>query len=152
MINYTIRKAIPFDIDEIINLCEAHAAYEQAAYQKEGKAEKLAQMLFGNHAQLYCFLVEFENKIIGYATFSKECSTWYAAYYMHMDCLFLYEAYRGNGIGEALVNEIVKFAIQEKANHIEWQTPIFNERAIKFYKRIGAKSKEKLRFTLNINQ
>ena len=69
-----------------------------------------------------------------------------------MDCLFIYEAYRGHGIGEALVKEIVTFAINEKAHHIEWQTPIFNERAIKFYRRIGATSKEKLRFTLNISQ
>lgn len=150
MIKYTLRKAIPSDMEEIINLCMAHAAYEQSEYQKEGKALKLSNMLFGIHAQLHCLLFEHENKIIGYSTFSKECSTWYAAYYVHMDCLFLYEEYRGNGIGKALVNEIVKFAQQENAHHIEWQTPVFNERAINFYNCIGATSKEKLRFTLNI--
>jgi GNAT superfamily N-acetyltransferase len=65
-----------------------------------------------------------------------------------MDCLFLCEAYRGFGIGEALVKEIIVYSKIVNAHHIEWQTPVFNRRAIKFYNRIGAVSKEKLRFTL----
>jgi RimJ/RimL family protein N-acetyltransferase len=49
------------------------------------------------------------------------------------------------------VNKIIDFAKEANAHHIEWQTPVFNERAIKFYERIGATSKEKLRFTLQLN-
>lgn len=33
---------------------------------------------------------------------------------------------------------------------IQWQTPEFNKRAIKFYKRIGAVGKSKERFFLNV--
>lgn len=62
---------------------------------------------------------------------------------------FLKENFRGHGIGEAMVNKMVDYAKVVNANHIEWQTPVFNTRAIKFYNRIGATSKEKIRFTLN---
>jgi GNAT superfamily N-acetyltransferase len=149
MIQYKIRNALPKDIPDIIKCCIEHAAYEKATYDPIGKADKLNNMLFGADAVLQCLLVESENEIIGYISFSRECSTWSAAYYVHMDCLYVMEHYRGNGIGEALVHRIIAYAKQINANHIEWQTPVFNERAIKFYKRIGAIAKEKLRFTLS---
>jgi GNAT superfamily N-acetyltransferase len=67
-----------------------------------------------------------------------------------MDCLFLREKNRGFGIGKTLVNEIIAFSKLHKTNHIEWQTPVFNLRAIQFYNKIGASSKEKIRFTLSL--
>lgn len=146
--NYNIRKVLPADVADVVALCVAHAEYEKANYEPKGKAERLEKMLFCQTPHLHCLIVESNNEIIGYATFSNECSTWNAANYTHMDCLFLYEEYRGLGIGEALVNKIIQHSKMENAHHLEWQTPIFNERAIRFYNRIGATSKEKLRFTL----
>lgn len=148
--NCIIRFAQESDLQDIVRLCAAHAAYEQADYDPQGKEEKLKTMLFAEHHQLHCLLVENDGEIIGYATFSRECSTWHASYYIHMDCLFIKENYRGFGFGEALVNEIVLFARKTNANHVEWQTPVFNDLAIKFYKKIGATSKQKYRFTLTI--
>jgi GNAT superfamily N-acetyltransferase len=104
MMQYTIRKALPHDVNAIIGLCAEHAMYEQAEYQTAGKAERLLVMLFDEQPRLQCLLVELAYEIIGYATFSQECSTWCADYYIHLDCLYLKEAYRGFGIGEALIN------------------------------------------------
>lgn len=146
---YTIRKALPDDIQSIIELCVEHAAYEVAEYQPEGKAQKLSELLFCANPQLHCILAIVAEDIVGYATFSRECSTWNAAYYIHLDCLYLKQDFRGLGIGEALLRYVEQFAKQSQAHHVEWQTPVFNTRAIKFYHRIGASSKEKLRFTLN---
>jgi len=147
---YQIRTAVPSDIAEIIKLCAEHSEYEKAHYEPMGKAEKLAKMLFCENPKLHCLIAESSSGILGYASFSHECSTWDADYYTHMDCLFLREQYRGFGIGEALVNEVVIQSKLNNAHHIEWQTPVFNERGIKFYNRIGATSKEKQRFTLTL--
>ena len=148
--HYIIREASAEDIHSIIELCMEHAAYEQANYNSNGKAEKLAAMLFYPNPKLHCAVAECENKIIGYTSFSKECSTWHAAYYIYMDCLFLKDTYRGFGIGKALVNKVIEYAKQSNTHHIEWQTPSFNKRAIEFYERIGAIATEKIRFTLTI--
>lgn len=146
--NYSIRKAKPSDISEIIQLCAEHAEYEKASFSSEGKAEKLSQLLFGKNPRAYCLMAESENQIVGYATYSFEFSTWDAELYTHMDCLFLRDFARGFGIGEALVHQIKKAAKENNCTIIQWQTPQFNERAIKFYYRIGATSKEKLRMYL----
>lgn len=52
---YTIRPAIPNDIDEIINLCSEHAEYERAEYDAFGKKEKLHAFLFSNQPRFFLF-------------------------------------------------------------------------------------------------
>lgn len=148
--NYTIRKARPSDIDDIIRLCGEHAAYEKASYSPEGKAAPLSHHLFGDHPRLFCLIAETPAGIVGYATYMLEFATWDAAFYVHMDCLFLREEARGYGIGEALVDQIKTAAREKHCSHMQWQTPVFNERAIRFYHRIGASSKKKLRLYLNL--
>jgi ribosomal protein S18 acetylase RimI-like enzyme len=147
--NYSIRSAVCTDVAEIIRLCEEHAGYEQTTYKPNGKAEMLSQFLFSNNPKLHCLLAEMENKIIGYATYMFEFSTWEAGFYLHMDCLYLRPHARGLGIGEALLKQIARAAKENNCTVIQWQTPASNERAIKFYYRIGAASKEKLRFYIN---
>lgn len=97
---------------------------------------------------MFCLIAESENQIAGYATYMFEFSTWDADFYVHMDCLFIRDFARGFGIGEALVKEIGEETKKNNCSLIQWQTPTFNERAIKFYYRIGATSKEKLRMYL----
>ncbi len=143
--NYKIRRAFPEDITEIINLCAEHAEYEEAFYTREGKAERLSSFLFSQNPRLSCIIAESNNNIVGYATYMLEFSTWDASFYMHMDCLYLRPHMRGLGIGEALINKIAKEAKSQNCTLIQWQTPESNERAIKFYHRIGATSKKKLR-------
>lgn len=148
--NYTIRVATKHDVHDIVELCKEHAAYEKAEYNEVGKAEKLANLLSPMIRPLFnCLLVESENKVIGFASYMYELSTWDADYYVHMDCLYLRPHARGFGIGEALMKEIAKAAAGSNIKVIQWQTPIFNERAIKFYYRIGAVPKEKLRLYLD---
>ena len=38
---YTLRPALPKDIDEIINLCAEHAEYERVEYNRAYKKEKI---------------------------------------------------------------------------------------------------------------
>jgi ribosomal protein S18 acetylase RimI-like enzyme len=148
--DYLIRKVEPEDMPEIINLCAEHAEYELAPYSSRGKAKKLTSLLFAESANIFCLVATDKTKILGYATYMSELSTWDAVFYTHMDCLYLRPHARGFGIGEALIKEIAR---QSKANNcksIQWQTPISNKRAIKFYHRLGATSKVKLRLYLSV--
>lgn len=149
--DYQIRKAELKDIEGIIKLCAEHAEFEKANFSPLKKAQKLADFLFSTHPPVFCLVVEKDNALLGYTTFMPEFSTWDADYYVYMDCLFLRPHARNFGIGKELIKEIAKFAKARKIKQIQWHTPDFNERAIKFYQRIGAKSKEKTRFYLDKN-
>ena len=147
--SHQIRYVQPKDMNEVVELCAAHAAYEQADYQREGKVKELSDHLFSPTPKLIMLVVEMDQKLIGYASYMKQYSTWDAAEYIYMDCLYLTAETRGMGIGEQLMRRIQKEAQQLNCEWIQWQTPDFNHRAIKFYQRIGATVKSKERFFLN---
>jgi len=138
------------DLDELLCLCEAHALYEKARFSKERKKENLTKHLFSSTPILYCLVIELDSKLIGYATYMKQYSTWDADFYVYMDCLFLNEKSRGLGLGKELMNKIKEEAKKLGCDLIQWQTPTFNTGAINFYKKIGAESKNKERFFLQL--
>lgn len=107
--------------------------------------------LFSDNPSLYCLVVEKDEELIGYATYMKQFSTWEANFYVYMDCLFLTENARGYGIGEKLMEQIKRETQNLCCKLIQWQTPEFNTRAMKFYDRIGGNAKTKERYSLNID-
>jgi GNAT superfamily N-acetyltransferase len=148
--NSIIRFVKKEELFELILLCEQHAEFEKSEYYRENKHKLLEQYLFAKSPSLFCLVVEYENKLIGYTTYMKQFSTWDANYYVYMDCLFLNDESRGLGIGKRLINRIKKEAINMNCSLIQWQTPEFNKRAMKFYNKTGAKSKAKKRYFLKI--
>ncbi|MEM0940668.1 MAG: GNAT family N-acetyltransferase [Bacteroidota bacterium] len=146
----TIRPVRRNELERLIQLCKEHAEYEKSEYSPLHKKEALEEHIFGETQAIECLVVESEQKLVGYASFMKQFSTWEAKFYVYMDCLYLDANHRNQGIGKHLLDEIRNFALREDCTEIQWQTPIFNEKAIKFYEREGAYSKSKARFFLNI--
>lgn len=138
------------DMPQLIKLCAAHAAYEQAAYDPAGKADRLAEALFCQPAKLFCLVAEQAGRLLGFLTYMEQYATWDAAAYIYMDCLYLDEAARNQGLGKRLVERMVREARHMGCDLIQWQTPAFNTDAIRFYNRLGATAKSKERFFLSI--
>lgn len=145
-----IRDAKKEDVNRLIDLCALHAAYEKSDYDRTGKAEKLQNALFSGNPMIFCWVVVKGEQIIGYVSLTPQYSTWDAETYLYLDCLFIEEGHRGSGIGATIMKKIKQFCALKGFNQVQWQTPNFNYRAIKFYKREGATSKEKVRFFLEI--
>ncbi|WP_300489829.1 GNAT family N-acetyltransferase [Flavobacterium sp.] len=146
--DYKIRECKADDLDTLIVLCAKHADYERATYEARGKKEKLDAALFSDNKKLYGIVAEVAGEVIGYATYTFDFSTWEAQKFIYLDCLYLEEAYRNFGIGHALMEKVIEIGQTENCINMQWQTPDFNEKAIRFYKRIGGIGKEKVRFTL----
>ena len=147
---YSIRNCEPQDLPKLVILCQKHAEFEKADFSPEGKEEGLKKALFNENPKLYCLVVSTDKDIVGYVSYTFDYSTWDAATFMYMDCLFLEEEARSFGIGEVLIEKLKQIGIEKDCINIQWQTPQFNERAIKFYHRIGGKGKDKVRFTLDL--
>ena len=148
---YLIRDCQPTDVNAVIDLCQKHADYEQAAFNPNGKEDGLKNTLFCEQPKLFCLVVEANETLVGYASYTFDFSTWDVASFMYMDCLYLKEDVRGFGIGETIIEKLKQIAIDKNCINIQWQTPKFNERAIKFYNRIGGTAKEKVRFSLDLS-
>jgi len=147
---YTIRLCEEEDLQDLVGLCTRHAAYEQASYNYDGKAERLFQAIFQSPKRLYCHIITVEQKAIGFFSYTFDYSTWDAAEFLYLDCLYLDEDFRGFGIGTEVFRQLKEIAVQKNCVNIQWQTPDFNESAIRFYKRIGGISRAKERFVLTL--
>ena len=134
------------EIDDLLVLCKKHADYEKASYDPKGKKECLIKALFAEKPGLYCLVAVLNEKIVGYATFMKQFSTWEARHYIYMDCLFLTEETRGQGVGKDIMERIKNEALSLGCQLIQWQTPDFNVDGMRFYNRLGAISKSKERY------
>ena len=145
-----IRYAKKKDLPQVIELCKAHAEFEQTDYENTNKVALLSKFLFTENPSLKCLVVEQENELIGYSTFMKQFSTWDANFYIYLDCLYLKEHTRGKGLGKMIMEHIKEYGKSENCTVIQWQTPKFNKKAIEFYHKIGGKSKSKERFYLDV--
>ncbi len=140
-----VRMAQKEDLDQILVLCKEHATYEDSEYDETGTSIQLASCLIRNQPTLVCWVATCDRRIVGYTTFMKQFSTWGAGFYVYMDCLFVKDGFRNQGIGRQLFKQVKNFARSAKCPEIQWQTPIENIRAIKFYEREGATVKQKAR-------
>lgn len=147
---YLIRDCKESDLPVLVELCEKHAEFEQFSYNAEGKEKRLRMALFSDCKQLHCLVVEMNSRLVGYTSYTFDFSTWDAGLFLYMDCLYLEPSIRGYGIGEVLIEKLKAIALSKNCVNMQWQTPEFNKRAVKFYHRVGASGKEKLRFTLNL--
>lgn len=144
-----IRPVRSDDLDQLVTLCAEHAEYEKMSYSDNGQKQRLQIALFSQPARLFIWVVADDNDDLhGYLSVTIDYSTWSAAQFVYMDCLYLTADLRGQGIGRQLMNTLIDFAEQQQCAEIQWQTPPDNQLGIGFYQHIGAASLTKIRFTL----
>ncbi|GAA4424704.1 GNAT family N-acetyltransferase [Acidovorax lacteus] len=145
-----VRPAWPGDAAALARLCAAHAAYERLAHCTDGHAARLAEAL--QSGRLHAWLALRDAQIVGYASATVDYATLAARPFLHLDCLYLDPAARGHGLGQALLCAVVDHARTLGFAQLQWQTPVWNEGAIRFYDRLGATRLTKQRYTLACGQ
>ncbi|MGW0391488.1 N-acetyltransferase family protein [Streptomyces sp. NPDC003042] len=142
-----VRPARPGDLPRLVELIHEHIAYERSAPRPPGLADRLGPQLFAQEPRLWALLAETPGgAVVGYAACSAEFAFWDARYYLHMDCLYLTEDARGHGLGAALMDGVAALGRDLGLDHVQWQTPDWNEGAIRFYDRLGATGSPKRRY------
>ena len=148
----SVRRVVPEDIDALVGLCGEHASFERTCYDVEGKESGLTDALFGGNPKLKAWVAIVHGQAVGYATATEEFSTWGAASFLHMDCLFVRPVHRNAGLGAALLNAVVQYARDSDLREVQWQTPAWNADACRFYQRHGGIGRQKIRFSLLIGR
>lgn len=141
-----VRPARAGDAEALAALCRAHATFEKLPYQADGHANRLAQAL--ENAQLHAWVAERNGEIVGYASATLDFSTLCARTFIHLDCLYLSPQARNCGLGSALMAAVAEFGRSQGCSNMQWQTPAWNEAALRFYDRSGALRLSKQRYTL----
>jgi len=131
-----IRPAKKGDENAIMELIQALAEYEKAPEQVVNTAEALGQHLFEEEI-CKALVVENDQKIIGFALYFTNYSTWKGKC-LYLEDFYVLPEYRGTGIGSRLFDAVVEIAQKSGVKRMDWQVLEWNEPAIKFYEKKNA--------------
>ena len=143
MAHFQIRSATPEDTPAIFTLIKALAVYERLAHEVTGSVELLHRYLFGLEAVAEVLLVEVPERPdpVGFALYFRNFSTFLTQPGIYLEDLFVQPEFRGQGLGKALLIRLAQIALERDYGRLEWAVLDWNEPAIQFYQRIGAKQR-----------
>jgi len=130
------RKDVPLIRALILELAE----YERALPGEAPVTEKdLERTLFGKRPAAEVLIAYLGKKPAGFALFFHNYSTWLGKRGIYLEDLFVRPSARKHGVGFALLQAIARVALERDCGRLDWSVLTWNELAISFYKRIGAK-------------
>ena len=136
--NFNIRTATTEDMSEVLQLIHELAVFEKEEDAVEITITDLQRDGFGDKKLFHCFVADSEDGIGGMALVYPRYSTWKGPV-IHLEDLIVTEKMRGTGLGSALLSEVVKYGSQLGVKRISWEVIDWNEPAIAFYEKKGAR-------------
>lgn len=128
------------DIPLIRALILELAEYERALPGEAPVTEKdLEKTLFGKPPAAEVLIAYLGKEPAGFALFFHNYSTWLGKRGIYLEDLFVRPSARKHGVGFALLQAIARLAVERDCGRLDWSVLTWNELAISFYKRIGAK-------------
>jgi len=134
-----IRPAEPADVPVIANLIRELAKFEKLEDQVVLTDELLRTGLFGPRPYAEAAIAEEGAQPIGFALFFHTFSTFLARPGLYLEDLFVLADHRGRGVGRALLAHLAHLAVERGCGRLEWSVLNWNQEAIRFYERLGAK-------------
>lgn len=134
-----IRPAQPSDTALILSLIKELADFEKLSHEVVATEEQLRETLFGPKAVPQVLIAEAGGQGVGFSLFFYNFSTFLAKPGIYLEDLYVKPAFRSKGIGLKLLQAIAKIAVEKDCGRFEWSVLDWNERALAFYRRLGAK-------------
>jgi GNAT superfamily N-acetyltransferase len=140
-----IRNAVKEDCPRLLELVRELAVYEKAPDEVTVTLDHFTESGFGEKPVWWAFVATVPSQdqpdhrmIAGFALYYIRYSTW-KGQTMYLEDILVTESLRGNGIGQQLFDRLLKEAGVRGLKRITWQVLDWNEPAINFYKRQGAR-------------
>ena len=140
-----LRPAHRGDVPLILELIRELAEYERLLHEVVATPEELEAHLFGDHPGAEVILAEWQDAPgegepvpAGFALFFPTFSTFLGRPGIHLEDLFVRPAFRGRGIGRALLAHLAGIVVERGWGRLEWNVLDWNEPAIGFYRTLGA--------------
>ena len=142
MNEFQIRDAQADDVPLILQLIVDLAVYERAPKNVVATEQGLREVLFGKEPSAKVLLALEGDQPVGFAVYFFNFSTWLGRPGLYLEDLFVKPETRGRGYGRALLVHLAGIARAHHCGRMEWAVLDWNEPAIQFYKKLGARPNE----------
>jgi GNAT superfamily N-acetyltransferase len=133
-----IASARPDQIGLIFSLIRELAEYEKLLHEVEATEAGIAAALFGDNPRLFCEIAEWNGEGVGFAAWFLNFSTFSGRHGIYLEDLFVRPAFRGKGIGKALLAHLARTCVENGWSRLQWSVLDWNAPSIAFYKSLGA--------------
>jgi len=147
-----VRQASVADVDIIFDLIAAIADHHQQSKYVLTNKDQLRSAGFGQTPSFGVLLAEVDGEIAGYCSYTWDYSIWAGCQYMNIDDVFVWQRFRNNKVGQALMNKAKDVCLANGAKRIRWEVEQNNHRAIRFYQNLGAEFDLKGIFRWNVSE
>ena len=137
-----VRDAELGDIEAIHGLIGELADYEKLRHEFIGTAPALAEHLFGEQRYAWALVAEEAGKVIGFALYFFNYSTFLCKPGIYLEDLYVQAAQRRRGVGLRLLAQLAQRAVARGCGRLEWAVLDWNAPSIAFYKQLGARPME----------
>lgn len=135
-----IRPAERHDVDTILRFIRELARYEKLEHEVDTSAERLHEHLFGERPVCEARIGEVDGVARGFALFFTSYTTFTTRPCMWLEDLFVEPEARGRGLGRALLADLAALCVERGMPRLDWYVLDWNEPAIGFYRRLGART------------
>lgn len=133
-----IRSGTKKDLPRVLELIKELALYEKALEQVSNTVAQMEIDGFGVQPIFGFFVAEGAGNILGLSLYYYRYSTWKGKR-LYLEDIIVTEKERGRGLGKILFERTMQFALEQNCTGMMWQVLDWNEPAINFYKKYGAK-------------
>jgi len=134
-----VRKIQADDASQLLALIDALADYEKLDPPDSAAKARLIRDLFAEHPRVESYLAIVDGVAAGYTFIFETYSTFLALPTLYLEDLFVLPEYRSQKVGSALFRAMVQEAHQRGCGRMEWTVLDWNQLAVDFYERYGAK-------------
>ena len=122
----------------ILTFIRKLAEYEKLSHEVVADEDTLHESLFSTNPTAEVLLAYIGENPVGFAVYFRNFSTFLGRPGMYLEDLFVEPAYRGRGIGKAILAHVAKVAKERGCQRLNWAVLNWNRPAIEFYRCLGA--------------
>jgi GNAT superfamily N-acetyltransferase len=138
-VSLTLADATPEDVPELLAMITELADFERLAHEVVATEASLTEGLFGPRAAAETVIARVGGAVAGFALYFSSFSTFLGRSGVYLEDLFVRPAFRGRGVGKALLGHLARLAAARGCGRMEWAVLNWNRRAIGFYEALGAR-------------
>jgi GNAT superfamily N-acetyltransferase len=134
-----LRPAVPTDAALIVEYIRELAEFEREPEAAVVTEADIVRYAFSEQPLVKVTMAEWDGQPAGFALWFLNFSTWEGKPGIYLEDLFVRPAFRGHGIGKALLKQLAALAVKEGWTRFVWQVLDWNTPAIEFYEAHGAR-------------
>jgi GNAT superfamily N-acetyltransferase len=133
-----IRRALAGEAGLVLALLRELAEYEKLLHEVVASEAMIEAALFDPNPRLFCDIAEWDGEPVGFALWFVNFPSFSGRHGIYLEDLFVRPAYRGKGIGKALLVHLARECVANGWSRLQWSVLDWNTPSIEFYKSLGA--------------